>query len=598
MSDNAIQTSWNAGEWAPQLNARVDLEKYHSGAALLRNFFVDYRGGATTRPGTRYIATSRSTGAARLIPFQASFAVAYALEFGVVGSAGYLTFYNNSAPVLEASIAITSISAANPAVVSTGTPHGYATGDFVTIAGVATQAPSLNGGTYQVVSTGASTFTLKDLFGNVINTTGSGVGTGGVVQRVYTIPSPYQSSELAAIKFAQNVNQLVLCHPNYPPYILTLNSATNWTLAPITFGATVPPPTAGLSSSSTLSGGTVNYAYVVTSVDNNGQESVPSAFITIVNVQDIRSVAGSNTVLWTAVPAAASYNVYRANPRYGAAVPGGSNFGFMGNVTGTTFIDSNITPDFSQGPPVAFNPFSGSGIQSLTLTNPGSFAAGDLIPTISFSGGGGGSGAAAFATFAALAVGANNGGHGFAVGDTINLLNGILLQVTSVVTFGGAITGYNIISHGIWLAGSTIFPANPQNQQSTSGSGSGASFNITFDCIGISLTAAGSGYVSAPTVVFSSGSATATATIGAASAGNPTVPGFIQQRMILAGPVHSPSQMNFSQPGSPFNYTGSFPTQPDDAIQETLTNTSLNTIKALVPVSQGLITLSDKSAWL
>ena len=40
-----IQSSFNSGEWAPTLYARVDVAKYHSGAALLRNFFVDYRGG-------------------------------------------------------------------------------------------------------------------------------------------------------------------------------------------------------------------------------------------------------------------------------------------------------------------------------------------------------------------------------------------------------------------------------------------------------------------------------------------------------------------------------------------------------------------------
>ncbi len=67
MGDSIIQTSFNSGEWAPSLNARVDLQKYHSGAALLRNFFVDYRGGATTRTGTKYILQTKSTSTVRLI---------------------------------------------------------------------------------------------------------------------------------------------------------------------------------------------------------------------------------------------------------------------------------------------------------------------------------------------------------------------------------------------------------------------------------------------------------------------------------------------------------------------------------------------------
>src|SRR5271166_4234159 len=91
------QASFNSGEWAPALYARVDLQKYHSGAATLLNFFVDYRGGATTRPGSRYILKAKSSAAVRLIPFQASFSVSYILEFG----AGYIRFYNNGSPVLE-----------------------------------------------------------------------------------------------------------------------------------------------------------------------------------------------------------------------------------------------------------------------------------------------------------------------------------------------------------------------------------------------------------------------------------------------------------------------------------------------------------------
>src|SRR5216684_4110433 len=189
MSNPVIQTSFNSGEWAPALNARVDLAKYHSGAALLRNFFVDYRGGATTRPGTRYVLQTRLTSTARLIPFQASFTVTYILEFGQ----GYVRFFNNAAPVLEAATTITAATAGTPEVF-TDTAHGYIIGDWLVI----------GGNTY-------------------------------IVTNFLTNTSPYQASELAGLKFVQNVNQMYICHPNYPPYVLTLNSVTNWTLAPINF---------------------------------------------------------------------------------------------------------------------------------------------------------------------------------------------------------------------------------------------------------------------------------------------------------------------------------------------------------------------------
>lgn len=79
MAVSDIQTSFDSGELAPSLYARVDLAKFSTGAALLRNFFVDYRGGASNRAGTEYIDTVPA--GARLIPFIVSTSAAYVLVF-------------------------------------------------------------------------------------------------------------------------------------------------------------------------------------------------------------------------------------------------------------------------------------------------------------------------------------------------------------------------------------------------------------------------------------------------------------------------------------------------------------------------------------
>ena len=129
-SPPVIQTSFNSGEWAPALNARVDLAKYKSGAALLRNFFVDYRGGATTRPGTAYIARASSANTERLIPFQASFLVSYILEF----FGGAIRFINNGKPVVETGIAVTGTTTLNPLTLSVA--NTYVAGDRVLISGI------------------------------------------------------------------------------------------------------------------------------------------------------------------------------------------------------------------------------------------------------------------------------------------------------------------------------------------------------------------------------------------------------------------------------------------------------------------------------
>src|ERR1700761_7719512 len=138
-----IQASFNAGEWSPKLYARVDLAKYRSGAALLQNWYVDYRGGASTRPGTKYILQCfKSSTQVRLLPFQASANVGYVLEFGD----GYIRFFFDGAPVLEAATTITGFAAG----VFTDTGHGYINGDWI-----------FAGGNYYIITSAtANTFHL------------------------------------------------------------------------------------------------------------------------------------------------------------------------------------------------------------------------------------------------------------------------------------------------------------------------------------------------------------------------------------------------------------------------------------------------------
>lgn len=589
MVRQVIQTSFNTGEWSPNLNARVDIAKYHSGAALLQNFFVDYRGGATARPGTKYILQCyKSATAVRLISFQASLNISYILEFGN----NYIRFFNNGAAILEGSAAITNITQANPAVV-TENAHGFANGDWVYIQQL-TGMTQVNNNYFQVAGVTANTYQLTDLNGVPINSTGyTPYTSGGVGGRVYTLASPYTSAELPQIKIAQNVNVLIICHPNHPPYQLTLISASNWTIAPIVFGTAVAAPVGQLVGT-TLAAGVFNYAYVITSVDILGQESAPSAYAILANSTDLRTVAGTNTITWTAVAGAASYNIYKAEIRSGAPVPVGASFGFAGNCTDVTFIDSNIGPDFSQGPPVVQNPFLGSGVATITLTNAGSGYI--LVPTVTLTAAPpGGVTATAFVYLNVLSVAIVSGGAGYSGGQSVTLLNGVILNVNS--TAGTVINSVSIINPGLLTSGS--IPANPTGQIATSGTGAGCTFNLTWKIQAIYLSSAGAGYGAAPAVAITgAGGATATTTLGAPSVGNPTVPTFFQQRLVLAGPLSNPQQFNMSQPGAPYNFNVTNPIEPDNAFQGTLVSGQLNTIQSLVSQPQGLIALSDRQAWL
>src|SRR6516164_6709895 len=373
MANPIIQTSFNGGEWAPALYGRVDLGKYHTGAALLRNFFVDYRGGATTRPGSRFVQRARNN-SFRLISFVASFSVTYLLEFGP----GYVRFYYQGAPVVETALSVSAATVANPGVF-TSTAHGLSNGDWVLLNGFPAGWTSLNGNWYIIAAATTNTYQLTDLYGNPVSTLGfPAYSGGGTTQRHYTLlNSPYGTSDnMFQIKYCQLVNTLVLCHPNYPPYQLVLNSATNWTLSAINFGTTVGTPT-GLTSS--VSGGTGQWVqYIVTAVDTNGQESAPSVTQQQQTNFTGTGTQGTVTLSWTAVPNAVSYNVYRTIISETSTIPVGVPYGFIGNVTGTSIIDTNIAPNFAEGPPIIENPFLGSGVQTVILGAHGAYTA---IPT-------------------------------------------------------------------------------------------------------------------------------------------------------------------------------------------------------------------------
>jgi len=108
----------------------------------------------------------------------------------------------------------------------------------------------------------------------------------------------------------------------------------------------------------------------------------------------------------------------------------------------------------------------------------------------------------------------------------------------------------------------------------------------------------GSGYGAPPAVGFSTSTTTALATIGVSGNGNPTVPGFFQQRLVLAGLVNSPQEFVMSRPGLYYNFDISTISQPDDSIIGTLVSGQLNSIKALIPQTSGLLAFTDRNSWL
>lgn len=595
MAQPFIQTSFNSGEWAPNTWSRVDLENYKSGAAVLENWFVDFRGGASTRSGSKFALRGYDDNKPiRMITFQASIGIGYALEFGEE----YIRFFRGGAPVVTNPRNITGITQANPGVV-TAVAHGYDDLDTVVISGVLGMT-QVNAKYFLINVLTANTFQLLDMFGNNVDTSAySAYTSGGVVRRVLKLDSPYAADDLALLKFTQNVNSMIFTHPDYTPQILEYTSETVWTLSDVEYGPTIGVPT-GLSSSSTLGGGLFNYAYVVTAVDVNGQESNASVRTELNGFEALGTANGSNIIEWTKVTDAAYYRVYKAVLAYDTSIPAQPSYGYIGFTKSLRFVDTNIAADFSVSPPEPFNPFAtGYKVESVTVTNQGNYAAGSTINVVFDAPSGGGVTATGVTENEIRALTIALAGTNYVVGDIVTISGTGGGQIT-VQAIGGAgeITGFSLDDRGA-MTGSV--PAN--TRPTTGGTGAGATFNATYRVASVTITNPGSGYQQPsdiPVVTFSAGTVRAlgTAVLEIASLGNPGIVGFSQQRSVWGGLVDDPNTIFYSRPGQYYNFDNSTPTQPQDSIVAPIVSGQLANIKNFVQQSGGLVALTDGPNYL
>ena len=338
-----LKPSFAGGELAPALHARVDLSKYQSGVALARNFFVQAHGGMSNRPGLRLVGEvigspvlGYSDG--RLIPFQFNTTDTYVLLFQPFT----MRVIRNGAFVLETARTITGISQASPGVVTTSAAHGFSNGDEVYLSGIGGMT-ALNGRNVIVRNVTSTTFTMEDRNGTAISTaTMPAFTSGGSVARVYQIATPYAAGDLPLLKFVQSADTMTITVPSAQPRTLRRNGHASWQLVAINFVPNITEPAAPTVTANTT--GTTTYRYRITAVSAAGEQSIVSAATTITN----GNAVANNTVSWTAVSGAASYNVYKE---------GSGLYGFIGRSTGTSFLDNNIKPDETDTPQILVQPF-------------------------------------------------------------------------------------------------------------------------------------------------------------------------------------------------------------------------------------------------
>jgi len=156
---------------------------------------------------------------------------------------------------------------------------------------------------------------------------------------------------------------------------------------------------------------------------------------------------------------------------------------------------------------------NGGTVTAITRTAAGSGYTTNPTPTISSPTTAGGTQATATCTIGVVTATVSAGGSGYVVGEILTVVGGTstATAVLTVATISGsAVATVTITTIGTYTAS----PTNPAATTSNL-SGTGATFTLSFGVnSAFTITGAGSGYVEQPTVTFSSGSATAYATVG------------------------------------------------------------------------------------
>jgi hypothetical protein len=402
-----IKFGYVSGVLAPGYANRTDLEKFDLGLAEGVNWFVDYQGGLSTRPGTEFIDyIERSALNVTLIPFQFGFNVENTYE--VLFGNGYIRFIQNGAYVLEPPRNISGIASSVVTVVS----HGFSDGDWLKI--YSTGLVDFEARTVVVDNATADTFTLLDPFGNNLNILGW--VSGGRVSRIYTVASPFDHDAIPQIRAHQirDTLRLTAADGSFFPYSLTRISSSNWTLTQVSFENAVPAPTGLVGSGELVSSPPgASMLYAVTAVSKNGEESLPSDSVLITGIRDFTVTTGYALVVWDAQDDVSHFNVYRSIVGRDGTLTRAQQLGFVGRAYGPTFTDNNIIPDFTISPPIRNNPFADNSITFVNVTGGGAGYTDASVVTVTDPDGTGFQGYPVVYAGEVLAVVVINGGSGY-----------------------------------------------------------------------------------------------------------------------------------------------------------------------------------------
>ena len=655
-----LQGSFASGELAPALYARTDLAKFHSGAKLLRNFFVQSQGGVLNRAGTQFCGfVPGGDVASRLIPFSFNLIQTYAIL--LVPGAIYFIANGPNGPGF---------------VTADGTP----TGSLVTAT-----TPYVAGDLFDI------TFTQS---ADVLTLCHPSYPPAQVT-RESAISWVYAPIKAGSQLKAPNVTLLHGTNQGYPDGDTNIQVLPNGFEYAVTACKINPPDESALGNSMSCVNydlgfnnyGVYNDLYWVPPTGQAqdyfnvyryflGAWSFCASTVGRLATGGNGETGGQLALNWKDTGVTPDTNTtppQNTNPFYESQ--------FTGSISGSTlsissFGDGTIAPgDLLAGQGVAastsvLNCISGSSftgsingtILTATAFSSGNISVGDEIilpgtsngPTVTAigagqTGGGAGTygmsannvtgqegmlvlsgGAATFAvsnsqtvasetmmgpmgTFTASITGTVLSATGLTAG-TINLGDTITgTSVSSGTTIASNLTGASIIGQ---MNGKTLQVLNPGAGEPEVGNtvvGPSISSATTITSIGQNAEAGGDGtYVlsaglttqSQGMMSFTAGAATfqvsqaqnVTSTAMTGGVAYPSACCYFQQRAVFGGPNSNPQGIVFSRSGNYANFNASQPIRDDDAISLTIASSQVNSVRHLVAVND-LIVFTNSSAW-
>jgi hypothetical protein len=214
-----VQSSFSGGEWSKFAQGRYHDERYRKALNVCLNLIPQETESIVRRPGFLFAGTTRNGAPGRVVSLAFQQTNAYTMEF----TDGHLRLRSGlNFVTANDSVAVTAISAANPAVVTTASPVTWSSDDRVFFTNLSGNAV-LQNRVFIVTKLTTTTFSLTDAItsANIDGSTIGAFGTG-TINRILDITTPYIGGTWASLRSVQTETTTFLLQGTLPPQALVV----------------------------------------------------------------------------------------------------------------------------------------------------------------------------------------------------------------------------------------------------------------------------------------------------------------------------------------------------------------------------------------